>query len=340
MDVQRKNRVGAATIAESRAFRSGASVIWLVAYCVFALASGCGEASQTGGGPFMDTAGSEAGAGTGPSGTGGVGGASGYSGSSGFDGVTSGSSAAGSAGGIPDPGSSPPVDSSVPDVMDGGAQDGASSNGFSGTGGSTPPTGGSGGTDASVSGTGGSSGSAGSAGGDPDLNCPAGFESQLPLVLIGDTVPGNLELGLAIAPETPRNPCGTPEEQICFNLINAERARIGKAPLIWDGDLADLGRSHAADRNQQIYPGTQHGSSTSTTHLYQERAEFLGLKNGKFNGVVENACKGAVGGEGAFNCWMGSAGHYEVMMSQGTWSMLTYAACGGDGTEWNLELGY
>ena len=249
----------------------------------------------------------------------------------------------GATGSAVDSAGSASADPFVPDPMEDGMQGGAGSDGFAGASGSagtsagSGDTAGSGGTDAA--GTGGSAGSGGTGVGDP-LDCPAGFESQRPLVLTGDTVPGNLELGLATAPETPREPCGTSEEQICFNLINAERARIGKAPLIWDGDLADLGRSHAADRSQQIYPGTQHGSSTSTSHLYQDRAEFLGLKNGKFASVVENACKGVAGGERAFNCWMGSPGHYQVMMSEGSWSMLTHGACGGDGTEWNLELGW
>jgi uncharacterized protein YkwD len=157
--------------------------------------------------------------------------------------------------------------------------------------------------------------------------------------LTGNTVPGNLALGLATAPETPRAPCGLPEERICFELINAERAAAGKAPFLWDGDLADLGRSHAADRNQQRYPGTQHGSSTSDTHLYQQRAEFLGLKRGKFRSVVENACQGARSGRGAFDCWMSSSGHRAVMLGEGSWATLKYAACGGDGSQWNLELG-
>jgi hypothetical protein len=347
MDNKYKKRNGVATIAEWRADRSGALCIWLFACCLV-LTNGCGDASKPVNDPYTDTTGLGASADSGLSASGGVGGAvsggvggtSGFGGTGGVDVVASGGSAAGAGGSVVlDAGSSPPVDASIiptvdtsiPTVIDSGAADGASLSG--GSGGSTP-VGGSGGTDTGVPGTG------GSGGGATDLNCPDGFNSELPLVLTGDTVPGNLELGLATAPETPRNPCGTPEEQICFNLINAEREKVGKAPFIWDGDLADLGRSHAADRNQQFYPGSQHGSSTNTNHLYQERAQFLGLKSGKFMGVVENACMGAFGGQGAFNCWLSSPGHTDVMLGNGTWAMLKYAACGGDGTQWNLELGY
>jgi uncharacterized protein YkwD len=176
--------------------------------------------------------------------------------------------------------------------------------------------------------------------GDNASACPAGFESVLPLVLSGDTVPGNLELGLASAPETPRAPCGLPQEQECFTLLNAERAAAGRAPLVWDGDLVDLARSHAADRVQQRYPGSQHGSSTNTAHLYQERAELLGLKNGKFRGVVENAVTGARSARAAVTSWMNSSGHRAVVLGDGQWNILTHAGCGGDGDQWNIEFGY
>lgn len=169
--------------------------------------------------------------------------------------------------------------------------------------------------------------------------CPAGFTSDLPLVMTGSTVPGNLELGLASAPETPRNPCGLPEEQECFNMLNAERVAAGRAPLLWDGDLVDIARSHAADRNQQRYPGSMHGSSTNAAHLYEQRGAFLGLKMGKFKNVVENALTGGRTASSAVKSWMGSSGHRAVIMGDGQWATFTYAGCGRDGLEWNIEFG-
>ncbi len=213
------------------------------------------------------------------------------------------------------------VDASIPPVIDGGTRDGASSSGGAGA------------NDGGVATTGGSGGSTTGA------PCPPGFESQLPLVLTGDTVPGNIDLGLASAPETPRNPCGLPEERVCFEGINAEREAIGLQPFIWDGDLADLARSHAADRNQQPYWGNLHGSSTSGDHLYQERAEFLGLKNGKFRSVVENAASRVPSAQAVVTGWMNSSGHRAVILGEGYWGSLRYAACGVDGREWNLEFG-
>jgi uncharacterized protein YkwD len=204
-----------------------------------------------------------------------------------------------------------------------------------GTGG-IPGTGG-------LPGTGGTAGvpaTGGTGGGPTDFLCPEGIASELPLVLTGDTVPGNLDLGLATAPETPRNPCGYPEEQACFHAANREREAIGLPPYKWDGDLADLARSHAADRNQFNYPGTTHGSSTRDEHLYQDRGEFLGLKSSKFTrNVIENAAWGMSTGQAVVDTWMGSSGHRAAILGEGYWSGLTHAACGQDGTEWNMEFG-
>ncbi len=151
-------------------------------------------------------------------------------------------------------------------------------------------------------------------------------------------MPGNLALGLASAPEIARNPCGDPEEVKCFNAANAERANVGLGPFIWDGDLADLGRSHSADQAQQNYFG--HGSSTTDDHLYQERAEFLGLKDGKFSSVVENSAAGVSGGEEVVDGWMGSPGHRAVILGEGYWDSLTHMACGTDGSGyWSMEFG-
>lgn len=173
----------------------------------------------------------------------------------------------------------------------------------------------------------------------PAGECPPGFESTEPLVLTGATVPGNLELGLASAPETPRNPCGSAEEQACFTGINAARQAEGLMPFLWDGDLADLARSHAADRNQQDYPGSMHGSSTTEEHRYQERAEFLGMKSGKFRSVVENAGSGIRNAQVAVEGWLNSPGHRAVILGEGAWSGLRYAACGADRDDWNIEFG-
>jgi len=176
--------------------------------------------------------------------------------------------------------------------------------------------------------------------GPPPL-CPQGIESELALVLDGETVPGDLDLGLAIAPETERNPCGSAQEQLCFHLANEERAAVGLDPFIWDGDLADLGRSHSFDRAQQYYgTNSMHGSSTRDVHLYQERAEFLGLKDEKFSSVVENSGWGHPNAESVVAGWMGSDGHRAVILGEGYWHSYTHMACGFDGvSQWNMEFG-
>ena len=274
-------------------------------------AGGVGVGSDDGGGPQGGTTGASAATG----GTGPASGASGGAGSSGFPWPTT------------NGGSSwPPF----------GGSSGSAGGDASGTGGA-----GAAGTGTTGAGTAGTDG-AGTTGTEPGTSgvaCPAGFESELALVLTADTVPGSVELGLASSPETPREPCGLPGDQECFNLLNAERAKAGLGPLKWDGDLADLARSHAADRSQRRYVGSQHGSSTSAAHLYENRAQFLGLKSGKFASVVENAVTGASSAGAAVRSWMGSSGHRAVIMGDGAWAPYTYAACAGNGREWNIEFG-
>jgi len=158
------------------------------------------------------------------------------------------------------------------------------------------------------------------------------------LVLKGNTVPGNTGLGLATSPETPRNPCGDAEERSCFNTANAERTQRGLAPYLWDGDLADLGRSHSADMNQRNY--FQHGSSTTNDHLYQQRGDFLGLKNGKFSSVVENIASGSNTGADTVAQFMASGGHRAVILGEGYWGSITHMACGRDGNRWSMEFGW
>jgi len=170
-----------------------------------------------------------------------------------------------------------------------------------------------------------------------DDACPDGIASELTLVLSGATVKGNVSLGLAASPETPRNPCGSAEERVCFNDLNAERASRGLHPYIWDGDLADLARSHAADMKQVGYFG--HGSSTNSGHLYQDRADFLGLKGGKFRSVVENSAGGYRSGAAVIDGWMTSSGHRAVILGEGGWGNITHVGCGSDGNNWNLEFG-
>jgi Cysteine-rich secretory protein family len=101
------------------------------------------------------------------------------------------------------------------------------------------------------------------------------YKGDMELWLSGDTVPGNVDLGLATNPETERNPCGTDKEHECFEAVNSLRVEANLLPYTWDGDLADVVRSHAQDRSQLA--SAQYGSSTSTEDLGHERAMFLGL---------------------------------------------------------------
>lgn len=181
--------------------------------------------------------------------------------------------------------------------------------------------------------------------GSPTMNAdasvapnPNGYESSLDIVLAGATVPGDVPLGLASSPETPRNPGGSEDERRCFDLANAARREAGLEPFLWDGDLADLGRSHADDMQQLDYFG--HGSSTTEDHLYGDRGDFLGL-DVKFSSVVENSAFGYPTPEALIEGWLGSPGHRAVILGEDYWSAFTYAGCGksATGNYWNLEFG-
>jgi len=174
-------------------------------------------------------------------------------------------------------------------------------------------------------------------GGEPDEPPEGGYPSELPLVLTGLEVPGDVDLGLATNPQTKRNPGGLPDEQRCFDLINIEREKVGKAPFKWDGDLVDLARSHSEDMYNYGY--LSHGSSTNDQDLYQERAQFLGLKNGKFGSVVECAGAGDMTPEGVVAGWMGSEGHRAVLLGEGYWAMNEYMACSRKDVMWSAEFG-
>lgn len=156
-------------------------------------------------------------------------------------------------------------------------------------------------------------------------------------VLSGDTVPGNVALGLASAPETKRNPDGTAEESECFDRVNAERTQRGLNPFTYDGDLTDMARSHSDDMQQRSY--FSHGSSTTTTHRYQERGQFLGLKSGKFSGTVENIGSGYPNAATAVKKWMASPLHRAVILGEGSWSSYTHSGCGVGGSYWTLAFG-
>jgi hypothetical protein len=82
-----------------------------------------------------------------------------------------------------------------------------------------------------------------------------------------------------------------------------------------------------------------HGNSTNNEHLYQQRADFLGLKDGKFSSVVETTGVGQHTPEAIVQGWMGSPGHREVLMGEGWWGANEYMACARAGIMRNAECG-
>ncbi|TET35314.1 MAG: CAP domain-containing protein [Planctomycetota bacterium] len=134
----------------------------------------------------------------------------------------------------------------------------------------------------------------------------------------GDTVPGNVELGLSENPEAPRIAGGTADEQLVAQNINEFRQENGLEPLIWADAIADAERSHAYDTEQLDYFG--HGASHDPGNygICVERGQFLDLPGQLWE------CGYGGGPANAVSGWSNSPGHRAGILD----SSLTYHGVG------------
>lgn len=104
-----------------------------------------------------------------------------------------------------------------------------------------------------------------------------------------------------------------------LDLLNAYRAKKGKAPVVADGALEEAARAHAADMMLNNFMG--HSSSTGMS--FQGRmAAFVGDVT-KYPSIGENAARETVG-EGSlddktralFQQWVDSASHRKNMVNR------------------------
>jgi hypothetical protein len=211
-----------------------------------------------------------------------------------------------------------------PDGGDGGTDSGADGNG--GSSGAGTDDGGDGGGD--TTGDGGSDGAtsedssdSGPAEGEP---CGEGWG--------GDLIPGSVDLGLASNPEILGIAHGQADERAVFDDINAERVAHGLQPLIWSDQVANAGRSHAADMNQLDY--FDHGSSTRPYEgnmdnwLPFPRLDFV--YPGDFDRAGENIAWGYSLSE-VVPAWMDSPGHRAAILDEYGWTS-THGGVGIDDT--------
>lgn len=148
----------------------------------------------------------------------------------------------------------------------------------------------------------------------------------------GDLIPGDVDLGLASNPEILGIAHGQEDERAVFDDINAERVAHGLQPLIWSDQVANAGRSHAADMNQLDY--FDHGSSTRPYDGNMEnwlpfpRLDFVYPDD--FDRAGENIAWGYSVSE-VVPAWMDSPGHRAAILDEYGWTA-THGGVGIDGT--------
>lgn len=148
----------------------------------------------------------------------------------------------------------------------------------------------------------------------------------------GDLIPGSVDLGLASNPEILGIAHGQTDERAVFDDINAERVANGLQPLIWSDQVANVGRSHAADMNQLDY--FDHGSSTRPYEGNMEnwlpfpRLDFV--YPGDFDRAGENIAWGYSVSE-VVPAWMDSPGHRAAILDEYGWTA-THGGVGIDDT--------
>jgi len=216
-----------------------------------------------------------------------------------------------------------------PDGADGGTDSGADGDGGSGdTGDSGPDDGG------EPTGDGGSGDDGGSDGGTSEDSSDSGPVEGEPCGegWGGDVIPGNVDLGLASSPEILGIAHGQADERAVFDDINAERVANGLQPLIWSDQVANVGRSHAADMNQLDY--FDHGSSTRPYDGNMEnwlpfpRLDFVYPDD--FDRAGENIAWGYSVSE-VVPAWMDSPGHRAAILDEYGWTA-THGGVGIDDT--------
>jgi len=124
----------------------------------------------------------------------------------------------------------------------------------------------------------------------------------------GDTVPGNISIGLAENPEAPRIPGGTSAERSVASDVNSFRNQNGLSSLIWRDDIADAERSHAYDCEQLGYFGHGAKHDPNNYNLCVQRGEFLGL------GGYLWECGYGGGASGAMSAWANSSAHRAAIL--------------------------
>ena len=119
-----------------------------------------------------------------------------------------------------------------------------------------------------------------------------------------------------------------------LTLTNAERQRVGVAPLVWDTTLAYCASVRAAELPQLSY-------EQNRNHLRPDGSEWYTVNEDVM--YAENIAYGQKSAEEVFDDWLNStSGHYEHMINPDykTFAVALYQTESGYGYYWIEEFGY
>lgn len=116
--------------------------------------------------------------------------------------------------------------------------------------------------------------------------------------------------------------------------INAERARVGAAPLTLCATLGTAAQAHSADQ-AAARTMTHTGSDGSTLGTRAERAGYRG-----WNGLGENVAYGYTSVEAVMSGWMASPGHKANLLNTAYTHVGVGRASASNGVDyWTQDFG-
>ncbi|MGQ0540236.1 MAG: CAP domain-containing protein [Blastocatellia bacterium] len=124
-------------------------------------------------------------------------------------------------------------------------------------------------------------------------------------------------------------------ERQAFDLLNARRASVGLAPLVWDNKIAKVARLHS--RNMAEHGFFSHQGADGT--MVDDRADMLGL--GSWQAIGENIAflKGFDNpSEAAVEKWMQSTSHRRNALASNWRESAVGVAVTGDGTYYFTQV--
>jgi uncharacterized protein YkwD len=117
-----------------------------------------------------------------------------------------------------------------------------------------------------------------------------------------------------------------------FDLVNAERAKVGCSPLKAVGAMSDLARAHSKDMAARgFFDHTNPDGETPWDRADQAGVSGLG---------GENIARGQSGAEAVMASWMNSEGHRANILNCDFTTMGVGVHMGGGGPWWTQNFGY